>query len=212
MKRQARILRSGWLLYAALCLPLVVVFIQAGQGNVEYLADPAKFLLEFMGKAAVVFLVVTMAVTPLRQLFPKSDLFKALAFRRRQLGIAVFVYALLHLLLYVPYIGSWEAFADEWSKLFILSGLVALALLLVLALTSNNWSVRKLGGKGWKRLHKLTYVAAALVIYHQVAQEKTGYRETLVYFGPLLALEAVRLGRWWKNRIPSVQSPSRETG
>lgn len=187
-----RFLRSAWLLYPALCLPLVLAFWAMVRQEVEYLADPAKYLLEFMGKAAVVLLVVTMAVTPLRQLFPKSELMKALAFRRRQLGVSVFVYALLHFLLYLPYIGSIEAFLEDWGKLFILSGLVALLLLALLAGTSNNLSVKRLGGRRWKRLHLLTYVAAALIIYHQLAQEKTGYRETLVYFGPLLVLEVAR--------------------
>lgn len=188
-----RIFRSAWLLYPVLCLPLVLAFLAVARQELEYIADPAKFLLEFMGKAAVVFLVVTMAVTPLRQLFPKWEFIKALTFRRRQLGVAVFVYALLHFLLYLPYIGSMEAFFDDWTKLFILSGLVALVLLTILAGTSNNRSVKRLGGKRWKSLHKLTYVAAALIIYHQVAQEKTGYQQTLLYFGPLLVLEAMRV-------------------
>ncbi|EDY83204.1 Ferric reductase like transmembrane component superfamily [Verrucomicrobiia bacterium DG1235] len=187
-------------MYLGLCSPLLLVFIPIIQGEVEYYADPAKYLLEFFGKAAVILFILTMAVTPLRQLFPKAEFTKALAYRRRQIGVSVFVYALLHFLLYLPYVGSVSAFVEDWDKLFILSGLLALALLMVLAGTSNNRSVRRLGGKGWKRLHKLAYVILALIIYHQAAQEKTGFRETLVYFSILFVLEVIRLFRYFKRR------------
>lgn len=201
MSRISRFWRSPWLLYAALCSPLVLAGAAVLRQEIGYLADPAKYLLEFLGKAAVVLLVVTLCITPVRQLFPKWELSKALVFRRRQIGVSVFVYALLHFALYLPYVGGWQGFVEEWSKLFILSGLLALALLLVLAGTSNNFSVKRMGGKRWKRLHKLTYLVVALVIYHQFAQEKTGYRETLLYFWPLFLLEGIRLFRWAKAGV-----------
>lgn len=200
MGKAARFYRSPWTLYIGLCSPVLFVFIPILQGSVEYLADPAKYLLESVGKAAVILFIVVMAVTPLRRIFPKSDLVKALAYRRREIGVSVFVYALLHFLVYLPYIGSVSAFLDEFNKLFILSGLLALVVLAVLAATSNNWAVRSLGGKSWKRLHLLVYLALALVIYHQAAQEKTGLRETIVYFSPLLALEAIRFALYLKKR------------
>ena len=85
------ILRSAWLLYFALSLPLLLVSAAMVRQDIAYLADPAKYLLEFMGKAAVVLLVITLSVTPFRQLFPNTQLAKALAYRRRQIGVSVFV-------------------------------------------------------------------------------------------------------------------------
>lgn len=196
-----RFWRSSWILYLGLCNPLLIVFIPILRGDVEYFADPVKYLLEFVGKAAVILFIVTMAVTPLRQLFPMSEFTKALAYRRRQIGVSVFAYGLLHFLLYLPYVGSLSALVEDWDKLFILSGLLALALLLVLAGTSNNWSVKRLGGRRWKHLHKLVYLILALVVYHQAAQEKTGFRETLVYFSVLVVLEGIRLFRYLKIRL-----------
>jgi len=191
--RRGRFLRSAWLLYLSLCLPLLLMALAPLRQSIEYIADPAKYLLELSGTAAVALLVVAMAVTPLRQLFPSASLVRALAFRRRQIGVGVFFYASLHALLYLPYAGGLAGFLVEWTKAFILSGLAAFLLLAVLALTSSNFAVRRLGGRRWKQLHRLTYVAAALVAYHQLAQEKTGYQESLLFFGPLLLLELLRL-------------------
>lgn len=193
--RRQRFYRSPWTLYLALASPFLFVFVPILQNDIEYLADPAKYLLEYFGKTATLLFIVVMAVTPLRQLFGKSILVKALAYRRRELGVSVFAFALLHFLLYLPYVGSLEALMADWDKLFILSGLLALLLLLVLAATSNKASTRRLGGKRWKALHRLAYVVLVLVIYHQAAQEKTGYRETLAYFSPLLLLEGIRIAR-----------------
>lgn len=201
MDRWSKFWRSPWILYLGLASPLALVFVPILQQEIAYLADPVKFLLEFIGKAAVILFIVTLSVTPLRRLFPKSAFVKALAYRRRQIGVSVFVYALLHFLLYLPYIGSLEALLDDWDKLFILSGLVALLLLLVLAGTSNNFSVKRLGGKKWKRLHLLVYPTLALVIYHQAAQEKTGFRETAVYFAPLVVLESIRVLKATRKRL-----------
>lgn len=200
METIARILRKKWVFYVLIFLPILYVFIPIGQGDVEYLSDPAKFLLEYIGKTATILLIIVMAVTPLRMLFPKSPIVRAFVYRRRRIGVSVFAYALLHFLLYIPYTGSLEAFFADWNKLFIISGLIALALLFVLAVTSNNWAIRKLTAKRWKLLHKLAYPIVALVIYHQVSQEKSGYEETLWYFSPLILLEGYRLVKWVMNK------------
>lgn len=192
----ARFLRKTWVFYVLICLPLILVFVPIGQGSIEYLSDPAKFLLEYIGKATTILLVIVMVVTPLRMLFPKSPIIKAFVYRRRQIGVSVFAYALLHFLFYIPYTGSLESFFADWDKFFIISGLVALGLLFVLAVTSNNWSMRKLTAKRWKLLHKLAYPTVALVMYHQVTQEKSGYEETLLYFSPLILLEGYRVVKW----------------
>ncbi len=196
----SRALGGAWTFYALISLPLLLVFVPVLQGDVEYFADPVKFMLESIGRATTLLLVVVMAVTPLRMLFPKSLAVKALLLRRRQIGVSVFAYALLHFTFYMLYTGSVVTFLEDWSKLFILSGLVALGILFILAITSNHWALCKLGARRWKRLHALAYPAVILVVYHQAAQEKSGYQEVVFYFTPLALLESYRLVKWFRNR------------
>lgn len=193
MNRFARFIRKRWFIYLLLCTPVFYVFVPILQSDTEYFADPAKYLLEYVGLAATYLFVAVSMITPLRKILPKSSIVKSLAVHRRPIGVSVFVYALLHFLIYYAYTGSWDAFVKDWDKLFILSGIVAFVLLLLLAATSNNWSVRKLGARNWKRVHRLAYVIMLLLIYHQATQEKTGYRETAKVFAPLILLQTVRI-------------------
>jgi methionine sulfoxide reductase heme-binding subunit len=197
----ARFLKKRWVLYILLLTPLFYLYVPISQSETEYLADPAKYLLEYIGISATILFVSALAITPLRRIFPKSPIVKAFAFHRRQIGVSVFIYALLHLLIYFAYTGSWSGFVKDWEKLFILSGIVALILLLVLALTSNNRAVRALGGKRWKRVHRLAYLIMFLLIYHQATQEKTGYRETAKIFAPLVLLQTLRIGLYGKRAL-----------
>lgn len=193
MSPVARILKKRRFFYPLFLLPLAYLTVPILQSDTELLADPAKYLLEYVGLAATLLFVTTLCVTPLRKLFPKSSIVKSIAFHRRAIGLSVFAYALLHIVIYYFYTGSWEGFVKDWSKLFILSGILAFALLLALAATSNNRSVRALGGRAWKRLHRLAYPIMFLLIYHQAVQEKTGYRETIQYFAPLILLQTCRI-------------------
>ena len=189
----SRVLRSKTILALAIIAPILSVSIPITQGSTEYFADPAKYLLEYIGKAATILYLIVTAAAPLKTLFPRSTLAGALVFRRRPLGVSVFAYALLHLLIYCVYIGNWETFLGEWNKPFILSGFAAIILLGILAATSNNGSLKRLGFKRWKRLHRLTHVIMFLLIYHQGAQEKHGFRETAAYYAPLIILQGLRL-------------------
>ena len=195
----ARFLKKRWVLYILLLTPILYLFLPQARSETEFQADPAKYLLEYIGLSATILFVIVLMITPLRKIFTKSSIIKALAFRRRQIGVSVFIYALLHLLIYFAYTGSWAGFVKDWEKLFILSGIIALVLLLVLAVTSNNRSVRALGGKRWKRIHRLAYLIMFLLIYHQATQEKTGYQETAKIFAPLLILQAYRIGLYTKR-------------
>ncbi len=199
MDRFALFLRKRWFIYLILCVPVFYVFIPIIQSDTEYFADPAKYLLEYVGLAATYLFVAVSTITPLRKIFPKSSIVKSLAYHRRRIGVSVFIYALLHFLIYYAYTGSWDAFVKDWDKLFILSGIVGFVLLFLLAATSNNWSVRKLGGKNWTRIHRLAYLIMLLLIYHQATQEKTGYRETAKVFAPLILLQTVRIAIYGKS-------------
>src|SRR5690606_34040169 len=125
------------------------------------LTDPLKFALHHLGFVACLLLVGVLTFTPLRVLFPKWDVALALNRHRRLVGVSAFAYGLLHFAVHVlyQYDGTYEGttaqLATELQKPFQLTGLVALVILFVLAITSANAAVRWLGGKKWKNLHRL---------------------------------------------------------
>ncbi|MGB7137733.1 MAG: protein-methionine-sulfoxide reductase heme-binding subunit MsrQ [Acidobacteriaceae bacterium] len=141
--------------------------------------DPTHTVTFFTGRGTLRLLVITLAVTPVRRLIPKLSW---LVRFRRLLGLYAFFYACLHLLTYVwLYAGwSWAAMVDDISqRRFIMAGLAAWLMLLPLALTSTSWSIRKLGGKNWNRLHWLTYAAAIAGAIHYWWGVKTGVKTPL---------------------------------
>ncbi|MGB7167359.1 MAG: protein-methionine-sulfoxide reductase heme-binding subunit MsrQ [Acidobacteriaceae bacterium] len=141
--------------------------------------DPTHTVTFFTGRGTLRLLVITLAVTPVRRLIPK---FSWLVRFRRLLGLYAFFYACLHLMTYVwLYAGfSWAAMVDDISqRRFITAGLAAWLMLLPLALTSTTWSIRKLGGKNWNRLHWLTYGAAISGVIHYWWGVKTGVKTPL---------------------------------
>jgi methionine sulfoxide reductase heme-binding subunit len=128
--------------------------------------DPTAAVTFFTGKGTLRLLLLSLAITPVRKIFPKLNW---LIRFRRMLGLYAFFYACLHLMTYIAlYAGfSWSAMVDDVrQRRFITAGLVAWLLLLPLALTSTTWSIRKLGGKRWQALHRLVYLAAFAGIVH----------------------------------------------
>lgn len=174
------------------------------------LTDPLKFVLHHLGFVACLLLVAVLTFTPLRVLFPKWDVALALNRHRRLVGVSAFAYALLHFSVHVfyqydgTYDGTMTQLGKELQKPFQLTGLVALSILLVLALTSVNAAVRWLGGKKWKNLHRFAYLAAALVTYHQAAARKLFPMQVVWIFAPLLLLE---IARFLKQRVRTSRVP-----
>lgn len=141
--------------------------------------DPTHTVTFFTGRGTLRLLVISLAITPVRRLLPRLGW---LVRFRRMLGLYAFFYACLHLMTYVwLYAGfSWSAMVDDISqRRFIMAGLTAWLCLLPLALTSTTWSIRKLGGKNWNRLHRLAYVAAIAGVIHYWWGVKTGVRTPL---------------------------------
>ena len=165
------------------------------------LADPLKFVLLHLGLMACLLLVTVLTFTPLRVLWPKSGVVQALNRHRRLVGVSAFAYALLHFSVHILYEGGFEFLAitlkADFTKPFLVTGMISLTILLVLAITSLNVAVRWLGGQAWKNLHRLAYVAAALIAYHQSAARKIFPMQVLWIFVPLVLLEIARI---WKQR------------
>ena len=161
------------------------------RGATDYtLVEPIDWLERAYGEKALQLLVATLAVTPLRR-FLGINLLKF----RRALGLLVFFFVLAHFLVWalldVQALGA--VWADILKRPYITIGMAAFALLIPLALTSNNASVRRLGGAGWRRVHWLTYPIAVLGAVHYVWLARGFAIEPLVYLGLILALLATRL-------------------
>lgn len=127
-------------------------------------ADPVQAATQRTGNIAIALLVLSLACTPINTLTGFSAILKL----RRPLGLYAFLYASIHLLIYVgwDYGFSWGLIFDTLTeKRFILAGSAAFIILLALALTSFRWSMRQMG-KNWKRLHRLVYAAGGLVVLH----------------------------------------------
>jgi sulfoxide reductase heme-binding subunit YedZ len=166
--------------------------------------DPSSKIALSTGYAALLLLIVSLAITPLRRLSPRlSWLIKF----RRLLGLFAFFYATLHLLTYVALYAGFDVNTMETDiakRRFITMGVAAWLLLLPLAATSTNWAIRKLGGKRWAQLHKLVYVAAVCGIIHYWWQVKPGVlsplRLTIVLAVLLAARPVWNLRQKWVRR------------
>lgn len=155
------------------CLgPFALIVYQAVTNTLG--PDPTSTIALTTGYNALLMLILSLAVTPLRLLSPRlSWLIKF----RRLLGLFAFFYATIHLATYlVLYLNfDWGVLKTDITKRrFIIAGFTAYLLLIPLALTSTTWAIRKLGGKQWNRLHKLVYLAAICGIVHYWWQVKPG--------------------------------------
>ncbi|PKO82785.1 MAG: sulfoxide reductase heme-binding subunit YedZ [Betaproteobacteria bacterium HGW-Betaproteobacteria-11] len=160
-------------------------------------ANPIEAVTRGLGTWGLNFLLITLTVTPLR----KYSGWAWLARLRRMLGLFAFFYVCLHLTTYLwlDQFFDWTAIVkDIWKRPFITVGMTAFALLLPLALTSNNAAIRKLGGRRWQALHRSVYVIAMLAVLHYSWMVKADLAKPLLYAGLLAVLLGLRIG--WRVR------------
>ena len=186
-----RLLSHRWakpLVFALCLLPLSWLLYRVVQDQLG--ANPQEALIRATGDWALRFLVIVLAVTPLRELSGLS----ALARYRRMLGVFMYFYALLHFLSYSGFDVA-DIFNDIVKRPFILVGSLALLLLTPLAATSFNAAIRAVGAQRWQRLHRLVYAVAGLAILHffWMRAGKNDFAEVLVYAGILALLLGWRL-------------------
>src|ERR1043165_6822315 len=127
--------------------------------------NPLDFATKTTGMLTLIFLSLTVAVTPLRKIFGINSLVKV----RRMLGLFAFFYGSLHLLTYIWFDRLFNLLSvgqDVVKRPFILAGMTAFLLMLPLAITSTNRMVKRLGGERWARLHRLVYFAAIAGVIH----------------------------------------------
>lgn len=141
-----------------------------GLGIALYLADTVSYgqLLSWSGEAAVWLLLLTLAISPLRRNFPQLTFLRSMRQRRRDLGLITFGCSLLHVLVYLERKGEFGRILAEATRTDMVLGWLAFAVFGILALTSNDFSVRWLGQR-WQTLHSLVHGAAALSLAHWVS-------------------------------------------
>ena len=172
-------------------------------------ADPIAQALNQLGLMALVFLVVTLACTPLKVICGWTWPMRL----RRMLGLLAFFYAALHVTTYVALDQTldWNAiFADVVKRKFIFVGFAAFVVLIPLAATSTNASVKRLGFARWKQLHRLAYLAPALGVMHFVWRVKKDIHEPAVYGTVLATLLMIRVIDHLRRR--GAQAVTRLTG
>ncbi|OQP86489.1 sulfoxide reductase heme-binding subunit YedZ [Rhizobium rhizosphaerae] len=172
-----------WALYGVGLLPAVWAFYQGATGGLG--ADPVKSFEHLLGLWALRFLILTLAVTPLRERLRIN-----LLPYRRALGLLCFYYATFHLAAYMVLDQALDlavVLEDVLKRPFIMFGMAAFVMLVPLAVTSNRASIRRLG-RNWIRLHRLIYLAAAAALLHYALSTKVLTPEQWIYIGLILAL------------------------
>ncbi|MCQ0969503.1 protein-methionine-sulfoxide reductase heme-binding subunit MsrQ (plasmid) [Paracoccus sp. TK19116] len=153
--------------------------------------DPVRDIEHRLGRTALYFLIATLLVTPVLRL-TRVNLIRF----RRALGLITFTYAVLHVAAWIGFdMGLvWsQMLRDVVKRPYLIFGMVAFVILIALAVTSNNASIRKMGSGGWRRLHKLIYIAAPVAALHWLWALKVWEVKPLAILAVILALLALRV-------------------
>ena len=162
-------------------------------------SNPVKEGEHFLGEWTLRFLIFTLAVTPLRQIFKWNWLAK----HRRTMGLFAFGYGVLHWLVYILLdiqLDLREMLTDIAKRPYILVGSLALLLMLPLALTSTSKMIGRLGGRNWNRLHRLVYLSAVLGVIHFWMSVKSDIEDPLIFASIFAVLFVYRIWKWRTSR------------
>ena len=171
-------------------IPLVLLLWDLYQKRVG--PNPLQFVTTTTGMLTLIFLSLTVAITPLRKIFGVNSLVKL----RRMLGLFAFFYGSLHLLTYIWFDRGFKLLSigpDVVGRPFILAGMLAFLLMVPLALTSTDKMVKRLGGKRWAQLHRLVYASAIAGVVHFWMLVKSDIRLPLTFAFILVFLLGYRL-------------------
>ena len=165
-------------------------------------ANPVNFLIRTTGMLALIFLMLTMLVTPLRKVSGWNWIISS----RRTLGLYAFLYASLHFLIFFSMDRGFNVsgtLSEMVKRKYLIVGSTGLLVMVPLAVTSTNAMIKKLGGKRWRALHRLAYVAAIAGALHYYMLVKADTRQPLAFAAVLAILLGWRLVENWRQRKPS---------
>ena len=189
-----RVAASKPLVFALCLLPLAWLAWDTLHGRLG--TDPVAQLEHRSGDWTLRFLLATLAITPLRRLTKWNELIKI----RRMLGLFAFFYATLHMLTWLVFVHFFDLkfmIEDVAERPYITVGMATFLILLTLAVTSNRFSIRKLGRR-WQKLHRLVYAAAIGAVIHFWWVVKADFREPRLWALALSVLLGFRA--WWTLR------------
>src|ERR1700676_3262895 len=201
-----KVLSNRWtkvVLFVLCLVPLTWLGWRAYQQDLT--ANPIEYITHFTGDWTIRFLLITLAVTPLRRLFNQPQLARF----RRLLGLFAFFYGCLHLMTWLcldKFFDLSEMWKDVVKRRFITAGMTAFLLMLPLAITSTAGWVRRLGFVRWQRLHRLIYFSALAGVVHYYWLVKSDVRLPLMYGAIWAALMLSRAAVWFRAR-PPAQAP-----
>ncbi|MFZ0736502.1 MAG: protein-methionine-sulfoxide reductase heme-binding subunit MsrQ [Candidatus Acidiferrales bacterium] len=182
----------------ALCLTPLTVLLWRGLHH-ELTANPIEFITHATGDWTLRFLILTLAITPLRKILKLPELIRY----RRLLGLFAFFYGCLHFSTWIG-LDKFFDFREMWKDIekrpFITVGMTGLLLMIPLALTSTAASIRRLGGRRWRNLHRAIYFSAIAGVIHYYWLVKSDVRKPLFYGAIVALLLAWRAGNWLLSR------------
>ena len=170
-------------------------------------ANPVNFAILTTGMSALTFLLLTLAVTPLRKITGLNWII----FSRRTLGLYAFFYASLHFLIFFIFDRSLSissTLSEMVKRKYLLVGITGLLVMVPLAITSTNAMIKRLGGKRWRALHRLAYVAAIAGVLHYYMQVKADVRQPLAFAAALAILLGYRLIAYLRRPKPTPAATS----
>lgn len=185
------------LLWLNSLIPLTILGLDAWNRRLG--ANPIEYFLRATGVMTLVFVLVTMLITPLRKWFGWNQLIKY----RRTVGLFAFFYGMLHLTTYIVFDRSLDlggTINDVIQRPFIALGMAALLMMVPLAVTSTNSMIKRLGGKRWQMLHRLIYLTAIAGVLHFWMIVKSDIFYPAIFAAALLILLATRIYYSAQNR------------
>ena len=192
------LVRLKTLVFVLACFPLIRLLMLAITNHLG--ANPIEFITHSTGTWTLVGLMLTLTITPLRQLTGISSLMRI----RRMLGLFTFFYASLHFMTYLwldQFFDFTAIIKDVYKRPFITVGFAAYVLLIPLAVTSSNALMRRLGGKRWQQLHRAIYLIAFLGVLHYGWLVKKDITQPFIYAIVLTILLGWRLLRRYRGKI-----------
>jgi sulfoxide reductase heme-binding subunit YedZ len=209
-----RVLSSRWIKALVFLLCLGPLFMLGWRALMDQLgANPIELVTHSTGDWTIRFLLIGLAITPLRKLLGWPELIRF----RRMVGLFAFFYGVLHLTTYLwlDKFFEWpDILKDVAKRPFITAGFLGLVLLVPLAVTSTTGWIRRLGGSRWRLLHRLVYISAIAGVVHYYWLVKSDIRRPLLYasiLGALFAYRiAIKLREWTSRRLFHARLPDKK--
>ena len=187
------------IIFITCLIPLLILVMKGFMGRLS--ANPLDDITDTTGDWTLRFVVLTLAITPIRKLFH----WNALVRYRRMIGLYAFFYGSLHFLTFVVFdhfFNIAEILSDVAKRPFITVGFTAFVIMIPLAITSTNRWVQRLGGKRWQRIHRLIYLTAIGGVIHYLWLVKADIRRPLIYGGIVALLLGYRLFEFARKKLP----------